>query len=355
MDELTDRALAASSLARFTIVKAGLYDLVDRRAKDTSLQAWTDPLEHVLTCVPLDEQAQQRLLQTITWRARTHGLGDPLGEETGRAFADAGKWVLYCSAYFRRFEFKFQELHHLTHHALAAHPDEVMFEVFSAFGALGVNDATIAEEVPALFERVKSNPAALDTLLHGVWLSTDVLEDRDEWVLTISRQSMRLGDRSANVYFWRSSALRATGRYAEALESIDEALARHTLRDNHVHQDYVRERELIRAMQSIARMVALSAEEATRELNELHRRQLAEAQAEFRAKALAVEDSVSKSLTGVVEILGVFLALLGFLAGTGYLVLNVDHFWSSLAAFGVLALGSLAFIVALRLIVRPRA
>src|SRR5262249_39104278 len=61
---------------------------------------------------------------------------------------------------------------------------------------------------------------------------------------------------------------------------------------------------------------------------------------------------VSESLLGLVEVLGLFVTLAGFLIGSGVLAFHATGFWQQLTGVALLLVGSLVFFLLLRGVVR---
>jgi len=344
---------ASTAEARYELVRSVCFELVDAETRDGSAASWPDHLGDLLDGVQLSTDHQQWIVQSTTWRARHRGLDDPLSGVAPMGIVTATLWRLYAAAYYRRFEFRFESLRALTRLGTQLFPEESMLRSFDVLASLGLRDPNAAADLARAVEDGSRGLAMTDVLLHGTWLAGDSLPDQDGWILRLADDLLNGGDDSPNVYFWRSSALRRQERYAEALESIDAAIARRTLRDNLVHQDYVRERELVLATSSIAQLIAARTAAAKQELMALHAEHLAEAEKKYASRAVAAENAISKSLTGVVEILGVFLALVAFLTGSGYLALKAEGYGQLLVGLGVLTVGTLLLVLALRVIVRP--
>jgi hypothetical protein len=81
---------------------------------------------------------------------------------------------------------------------------------------------------------------------------------------------------------------------------------------------------------------------------------LESAKVELMKKQEDAQKVVSDSLLKIVEILGLFIALAGFLAGSGVIVFRAIGFWQHFASMAILLVGSTTFFVLLRLVVHQR-
>lgn len=163
-----------------------------------------------------------------------------------------------------------------------------------------------------------------------------------------------LGEIQANVYFWRAYAFRRMERFDEAMESIDRAVELLSPGNNAIHQDYVRERALITTSKLLLAQVATRARDVSDELREEMSEQLAAAKAELRKQQEDAQRVVSDSLLKIIEILGLFIALAGFLVGSGIVAFRAAGFWQNFASMALVLVGSVLFFGLLRLMIRYR-
>lgn len=163
-----------------------------------------------------------------------------------------------------------------------------------------------------------------------------------------------LGEIQANVYFWRAYAFRRMERFDEAMESIDRAVELLSPGNNAIHQDYVRERALITTSKLLLAQVATRARDVSDELREEMSEQLAAAKAELRKQQEDAQRVVSDSLLKIIEILGLFIALAGFLVGSGIVAFRAAGFWQNFASMALVLVGSVLFFGLLRLTIRYR-
>lgn len=374
LDALVDEAQKrGTGKAAYVCLREGFEEIIKREPRAEMRQQWTGIVGNILDRVPLDPAYQQFMLQSAGWRARQAELGDPLPAPGRRDVEEVSLWTVYLAAYFLRFEFKFAALRTLIGYAREVYPDETMLWAFDVFAKLGSGDSTAEPALANIYASDHLTIAELDTLLHGAWLSVGDLSTSDpmvRWVLKLSQDLIDRGVASANHYFWRATALRRSGRFADALKAVDDALRKHSLKDNHVHQDYVRERELIRALASIDAMITSSQAALTdsmkkveTDMKELFEQRLAETAVEFaarereaaevqRQRAKEADEAIQRSLTGVIEILGLFLALIGVLAGSGFLALNSDDWWRALVGVVALIVGPIVLLGGMRMVVR---
>jgi hypothetical protein len=234
-----------------------------------------------------------------------------------------------------RFDFKFRELQQLTQGWLAS--GDALLTALAGFAALGRHDPFGRLLVDKALAAEDADEKSRHICLHALWFSQDAADL--ELLLDLSAQMLTAGEGGANAHYRRAGALRTLGRYDEALAEIELAIERHGSGDNRVHQDYVRERELILAVQRTAGV----ADATVARLADLEQR--------LDERLVKAEDLVNDGLLRTIEILGLFLALTGFVVGTSTAAVKSSNWWQLVVAMALLVAGSAAFLVMMRWVV----
>ncbi|MEU8077965.1 hypothetical protein AB0B31_21210 [Catellatospora citrea] len=292
----------------------------------------------------------------LAWLAREHGQRFPGGTDWdalhGGAYLD--RLVLaYVHGQRLRFDFKFESLQSRSHHWLAEFGGDALILGLAAFGALGSRSGRGLDLYREAIASPDADSKTRHVCMHGLWFA-DHLPDQAELMLELSNQLMATGALDANVFFRRASALRKLGRFEQALDEVDRAIAMLGPGHNAVHQDYVRERELI----VLTRQLHGYAQELTREVGataaEQAERRVREASAALTEKVESAQRVVTEGTLKVVEILGLFVTLAGFVVGSGAVVVKAGTFGERAAAMGLVLVGCLLFFGLLRFVTNFR-
>jgi tetratricopeptide (TPR) repeat protein len=171
-------------------------------------------------------------------------------------------------------------------------------------------------------------------------------------MLSLSNRMMTAGVLDSNVFYRRAYALRKLGRYEQALEEVDRAISLLDIGNNRVHQDYVRERELIIVTMQMQRYAETLTHEISEKVTAGADRRIEAAAAALQDKVEAAQQLVAESTLKVVEILGLFVTLVGFLVGSGAVVLQASSFTERALSMGLVVIGSLFFFFLLRVVIR---
>jgi hypothetical protein len=347
-DSDLDRALAqAQPEGRVALLVASLTPAVARLDLTWIARLAALAERHALSVGELRTAATD-----LAWLAREAGQRYP-GSAEWNSITLGGRLARLTLAYVQgqriRFDFKFEQLQANCRRWLTEFPDDALILALAAFGALG----TRSTQALTLFEQsINSDNADIKSRqvsLHGMSFA-DHLPDQANLMLELSATMMTLGDRSSNIYFRRCAALRKLGRYEQALEEIDLAIAMLDVGANTVHQDYVRQRELI----GINREMSVLAESLTASINAEVMAQVEEkieaAATDLNDRLVSGQKIISDSLLKIVEILGLFVTLAGFLIGSGAVVLKAQSFGQLALAMALVLVGSLGFFGLLRLI-----
>lgn len=320
---------------------------------------WVFELAEVAEAVDLPLPAVRKCTADLAWQARDAGQRLPDRSDLDRCEQAGNPWLArlalcYVHGQRLRADYQFAALTDASRGWLTDFPDDGMIAAFAAFGALGArHDSGLP-----LLTRTRSAPDCdryvRAVCLQGLWFATQ-LPDQPRLLLELSDELFGRGEDDANVYYWRASALRRLGRFDEALASVDRAIALLPAGRNPVHQDYVRERELITTTQFLTEHIHRESTATSKQLRAELNEYLAEVRTEIERQSVDARRLVSGSMLSLVEVLGIFVAITGFLVASGAVVFRAASFWDGFAAVALLLFGALAFFLLLRFVVRFRA
>ena len=221
--------------------------------------------------------------------------------------------------------------------------EDALITALSAVAALGLR----RKDGMQLFERALEAPDAdarsRHACLAAIWFAHHIPEQA-EILLSLSDQMMSNNEDNWTMYFRRASALRKLGRHEEALQSIDRAINALPMGHTEVYQEQIRERELIVSSWAMQQQLTAFGNALREEL----RKEVKAAADDLSKQHEAAQKAVSDSLLKIVEILGLFIAVTGFLVGTGAVAIKAETFSGRLATMVLILIGSLLFFVMLR-------
>jgi tetratricopeptide (TPR) repeat protein len=184
-----------------------------------------------------------------------------------------------------------------------------------AYALLAQNDPRGVEELHAVLARGGGDDiSVLHALQEGLRYGYDI-PDQAELMLTLWRRPDRGDRRDATVLLREAYALRRLGRYDEALATVNRSLLQ--LQPNEVDRQERRISERWRIIeqreiaQRIEREYAKAHRTARAEIEEMTRRMLAQ----LDEQVAGVRSQVSNSLFRIVEILGIFTAVIALVVG----------------------------------------
>ncbi|WP_018656697.1 tetratricopeptide repeat protein [Actinomadura flavalba] len=317
---------------------------------------WIFRLAEITGRADVSREVLRRVTSNLCWQAREVGQRIPTAEDAGACSAQpypehAARVVAYAHGSRLRFDFKFEELDDRCQVWLRDFRDDGYLASMAALAALGLR----SERGRPLLERARAMPdtdsATRYTCLHALWFGVD-LDDQAEQMMDLADEMIGRGEDGYNLYFWRAYALRRLGRLDDALHSVDRAIALLPVGMNLVHQDYVRERELIKTTQLLNEQVERAAEAISARLRAESEAYLDDVKADLSGYSQTAQRIVSQSLVNLIEVLAVFVALVGFLVGSGALVLKAGGFWQNFGSIALLLGGSVALFTVLQMIVR---
>ncbi|WP_349828495.1 tetratricopeptide repeat protein [Brevibacterium litoralis] len=286
-----------------------------------------------------------KTISDAAWIDREHGRAIDyekiVDDELGTPASDKLEIIKYeATAQRLRYDFKFSQLDDVnTRESLREGSRSELLLPFRAFASLGLRMASSKDITAEAMDLNCVNAVGRWIVLHGLWFGTH-LEEQSDLMIELSDRMIKKHEIDANLYYWRAFALRNAGDLSDALESIDQALELHDSAQVNVHQDYVRERELINTMKMINTTIESKVDSALRSSSELLRREASESRR-----------TIQSSLIGVIEIFGVFIAIVTLVGGSALTLFNSKSIDQQLWTIGILTVGCIAFFVILRLIV----
>ncbi|MPZ84732.1 MAG: hypothetical protein GEV28_31860 [Actinophytocola sp.] len=342
-------AKAPSPTARTEVLRAHLL----RRARSKS-PTWIDELAELASECDVEPHVLRATVSTLAWQARDVGQSLPIVSADDAGPASTRELCRrYLHGFRLRFDFRFEALGAQVPVWLKADPDDALFLALSGFAGLGRQASRALRDVEESLESPNADQVTRNVCLHALWFGNDV-DGQAERIIRLSDEMINRGEDEANLYFWRAYAFRRLERFDEAMVSIDRAIELHPPGMNIVHQDYVRERALIATSKLVLAQVAMHARQVSDELRAEMSSQLESAKAELRKQQEDAQKVVSDSLLKIVEILGLFIALAGFLVGSGVVAFRATGFWQNFASMSLVLLGSVLFFGLLRLVIRYR-
>ncbi|GIG63428.1 hypothetical protein Lfu02_78000 [Longispora fulva] len=288
----------------------------------------------------------------LAWLARDAGQRYP-GSADWDAAATASRRHRLILAYVHgqrlRYDFKFEALQAQTYTWLTEFGDDALILALAAFAALGMRTARGLELYRQAIAAPDADGRTRHVCLHAIWFA-DHVPDQPQLVLDLSNSMMTTGTGDANLFYRRAYALRKLGRYDQALEEIDRAIGMLAPGNNAVHQDYVRERELITATRQMRQYADTLTRDLADQVTAQADRRITEASTKLAEKVESAQRVVSESTLKVVEILGLFVTLAGFLIGSGTVAFTASTFGQRITSMLIILSGSLIFFLLLRMV-----
>ncbi|MGI5417047.1 hypothetical protein [Actinomadura luteofluorescens] len=359
-DQLADRMGTASDVEKASV-------LVDHFAAATAgpPSAWVDEFVSRVEEFGLSVRQIRRAATDLAWLARKNGQG--YLDETDRArvlAASNSRTARLCLAYIHgqrlRFDFKFAQLHRQCLDWLTEFEGDALVLSFAAFAALGARTSN----GPSMYQRAVDAPDADDksnqVLLTGINFA-DHLPEQPQMMLTLSDEMMARGQENAIVYYRRATAYRKLGRFEDGLYEIDRAIDDLGPGDVLVHEQFTQERRSIilaqdlqkqteRNTQAVADSITAQVDERIAAASAELEQRLDEASLRLAQRVDVAQEMVSSGLLKMVEILGLFVALVGFIAGSGAVVIKSHGLEERALSMLLVVGGSLVFFALLRLV-----
>ncbi|MFC4912221.1 hypothetical protein [Actinomadura gamaensis] len=331
--------------------------------------AWIAELARVAEAHDLDLPQIRRASTDLAWLARLAEQRCPDDREWGPARGVSGSRtqrlvLVYVHGQRLRFDYRFRELRTRCNRWLGEFHDDALVLSLAAFAALGSRASNGLDLYRRAVEAPDADDKSRNLALTAIWFA-EHLEGSAEMLLSLSETMMARGEGNANVHYRRASALRRLGRYDDALTEIDLAIDLFGVGNMLVHEQYAQERRAIieaREMRLQAESVrdVLSEELAARideRVNEAAaamEERIEDASRQLTQRVAVAQELVSEGLLKMVEVLGLFVTLLGFLIGSGTVIIKARTFQERAITMGLVVLGAIVFFALLRQIVGTR-
>lgn len=143
-----------------------------------------------------------------------------------------------------RFDYRYTDLMELAVDGKSSGSQTDLYDVFVAFASLGSRSAESGEYVQKALLNPKMENHGRAILLQGMWMGVH-MDNQGSLMLNLSQDMINRGEITDTLYYYRAFALRRLGRYNEALDCIDVAIAMLGVHSVDIHQDYSREKDMI--------------------------------------------------------------------------------------------------------------
>jgi hypothetical protein len=181
----------------------------------------------------------------VTWIARRCGQPVPTGGELCGDVGIGGLLHLYACGQRFRFDFNFSRLAaFLSQHQDSPHAADALVQSFSAFAKLGAREPDAVAQLRHVLGLSDLDTRARQVCLAGLW-SAYTLPEQGTLMLDLANAMIQAGEADGTVYFRRAAAHRILREFSAALDDIDHAMSMLPPGNNEIHQDYLRERQLI--------------------------------------------------------------------------------------------------------------
>lgn len=319
---------------------------------------WPDRLEEWCWQSHLSDDLLIPIINAVTWSARERGSSALLSMTVehlhdSRIEPERLKIRSYIFLTSARYNFDFS----LIHRGLSYLPDPFRSSTeyliaLSTFSRMGQGRRYDLHTVERLQEETGSTKV-LQLLLHALWFTNG--QDEAHLMITIADRLLTQ-DRTDSVTLMRkATALRRLGKYGWATKVIDQAISTLNATETTIHQDYVRERELISVQAETERKIKDLSETMMRDMSSTIEDRVEYFRSEMAKQGEASARQTSDALFKVVEILGLFTALIAVIAATlGSAFTGDMSWWQRLAIVAAGTLFPIAFFALLRKIVEPR-
>jgi hypothetical protein len=263
-----------------------------------------------------------------------------------------------------RFDYRFRELQTRCNAWLAEFHDDALILSFAAFAGLGCRASNGLDLFNRSVQAPDADSKSRQVSLTAIWFA-DHLVEQPETLLRLSDDMMARGEDNENIHYRRAAALRRLGKYDEALVEIDLAIDLFGVGNMLVHEQYAQERRTIIATRDMRRQanetaaqlsaeISVRVDERINEASAAMEARIDEASGHLAQRVAVAQELVSEGLLKMVEVLGLFVTLLGFLIGSGTVIIKAKTFPERAIAMAVVVVGALVFFGLLRLITSVR-
>ncbi len=221
------------------------------------------------------------------------------------------------------------------------------FRAMLQFSRLGRGKDVEREEIDAILTDAPESEKVLSLLAHGLWFTAGAAEA--DQLLELCGMLHQLNPSDHVTYMRKASAHRRRGEYDKAIIAINRAITLLPPGETEVHADYKLERVTIAIQHEATNRLTAAAQASIREASTALERRMSELIEE-------TDRQLSDSLFKVVEILGVFTAIIGLIATViaGQAIGSGLTWWMRLVVILAGGLVTISFFALLRWIVRPR-
>ncbi|WP_026413063.1 hypothetical protein [Actinomadura oligospora] len=345
-----------------------LVEYLKPRTSGDSL-SWIADLARIAEDEGFDLPQIRRASTDLAWLARLAEQRYPDDREWSIARGLAGtrtrRLVLaYVHGQRLRFDYRFGELRTRCDQWLGEFHDDALVLGLAAFAGLGSRAPNGLDLYRRAVEAPDADDKSRNLALTAIWFA-DHLDGSAEMLLGLSETMMARGEGNPNVHYRRASALRRLGRFDEALVEIDLAIDLFGVGNMLVHEQYAQERRAIVDARDMRRQAegvrdVLSTELAARvderigEATSAMEERVEDASRQLAQRVAVAQELVSEGLLKMVEVLGLFVTLLGFLIGSGTVIIKARTFQERSITMGIVVLGAIVFFALLRQIVGTR-
>jgi tetratricopeptide (TPR) repeat protein len=302
----------------------------------------------------LARMAEQRYPGDLEWGA-ARGLGGSRAQRLVLAYVHGQRL---------RFDYRFREILARCNEWLTDFHDDALILAFAAFGGLGSRAVNGLDLYNRSVQAPDADGKSRHVCLSAIWFA-DHLEEQPQTLLSLSDEMMARGEDDANIHYRRAAALRRLGKYDDALAEIDLAIDLFGVGAVIVHEQYAQERRTIintrdmrrQAAETAAQLgdeIAARVDERIGQASAALEERVDEASRHLGQRVSVAQELVSEGLLKMVEVLGLFVTLLGFLIGSGTVIIKAKTFSERAIAMGVVVVGALVFFILLRLVTHVR-
>lgn len=349
-----------------------IVNYFDQHSLDPIHLSWLDHFAEFIVAKnwEADVNDVRGFLNGQAWRdrGRSNGLDwtDDFLDLSVSKFADRCR--IYYLGTRLRYDFRFQKLDEASgawlRNSKRDDPNEEPDALLLAFRAFSLVEAK-PEDGLRFLDRALASPNANSNTrlicLQALWIARSIPRQAER-MLEVAQLMRDDGQPLGSVAnYWISRAYRLRGEWDKAYECIDRAFE--TLEPGSdfisIHQDFAREREQITAavllneqLESNSLILNNQIHDFRVEMKNSLEQGLTSAIDQLKSETQRAEERIAESILNIVTIIGVFVAIMGFLAASGVLVFKSKFPWWQdailLASAGLVTVG---FFIVLRLIV----
>jgi tetratricopeptide (TPR) repeat protein len=303
---------------------------------------WISELARVAKSERLTPAELRDATSELSWMSREAGEPIP-GNDLAVASEDVDKETFALTlAYVRgqrlRYDFRFREILHCVEDWRREH-DDALFCALAAFAACGLRLPDGLTLYKKSIQCDDADKVSRHVSLTAIWMAQHVPEQAI-LLLELADEMITHGEADAVLYFRRARAYARLRDYERALDDIYRAMDLVGPDQNLVHADYVRDWQLI--------VTRIDLEEWAKKLTDEIMENIQE---EAAARLQEIEKTLSDGQLRMVEILGLFMALVGFLVAGGTTFALVQTWAQAITTVVLIGAGFIGFFVMLRWVI----